>query len=729
MTKKLFVLVGVLLIFIIIDYLASKDSVSVRQVKAIAIPEANYLLQVEHHIRDAQRPEEVFPFPIKVGGVGPVQSLYSGPNQYPFYCMTVDSDLGQPLIDNQIGLGVPVYDEENDSEIIGYSKDCAIKTRLSYVIVTNEVDNKNEFHSKTVLELEQSPPEDNELLIRVEQGIINRYIYTILMPIHVDEIGSQTSANIWNQKLIYRFDGGSGIGYRQGRVKVSKLLDKHLSQLEKGYAVIASSGNKTSYGYNMLLAEDTARRVKRQFVSLFGDPLYTVGIGGSGGGLAQYLIGQNSQGILDGILPLYSYPDMVSVATYALDCDLLNNYFSFQASDRENWQDWQKRQYVEGLRAINGAKQKAAWLQPLNQLLRWQKPEFPQGNSECINGYFGLSSYLNNPKQGFIKPYFHESVAEQVNWSYWQDMVHIYGHDEYGFGLSTWDNVGVQYGLQALRNGQITFDEFIDLNRKVGSWKPFHEMKAERIMGASGILPAVWLSLWGEHNITNADMRPAKRHSASIAAISKAYEYGQVFIGRIDLPIIDSRHYLEDDLNMHHTSASFVSRLRILNAQKQTHNHVIWISDKEHNPAEQAYEVMDKWLLALKQLPDQFTFQQRVQMAKPALAKDTCFAEDGSVIASGKGVFNGNWNHYPDGACTRLMPIYTNSRIQAGAPWQGSIFKCHTISIEAAIKKGMYGDLDLSAKVDELKQTFPGGVCDYSLGDMGRPEHLDHLKH
>ena len=77
----------------------------------------------------------------------------------------------------------------------------------------------------------------------------------------------------------------------------------------------------------MLLAEDTARRVKRHFISLFGEPLYTVGIGGSGGGLAQYLIGQNSQGILDGLIPQYSYPDMLSQTIYTLDCDLFNNYF------------------------------------------------------------------------------------------------------------------------------------------------------------------------------------------------------------------------------------------------------------------------------------------------------------------------------------------------------------------------------------------------------------------
>ena len=108
MKKIIFGLVGFLLLFIIVHQVAYQDSLIARQVKAIAAPEANYLLEINQHISQTPRPEETYPFPIKVGGIGPIQSLYSGPNQYPFYCMTLDSDLGQPMIDNQAGFGVPV---------------------------------------------------------------------------------------------------------------------------------------------------------------------------------------------------------------------------------------------------------------------------------------------------------------------------------------------------------------------------------------------------------------------------------------------------------------------------------------------------------------------------------------------------------------------------------------------------------------------------------------------
>ncbi|WP_036824706.1 DUF6351 family protein, partial [Photobacterium sanctipauli] len=552
MRKVIFGLLVLALIFFIAQQLGFEDPVASRQVKAVAEPQPNYLLDVKQHISQTPRPKETFPFPIQVGEVGPTQSLYSGKNLYPFYCMTVDSKLGQPLVDNQDGFGVPVYDtdefEEFDREqlaehLVGYSKDCSLPTRLAYVVV----DRNKTLHLRTAQELALNPPAAGELLLRIEQGTINRYIYTIAMPIGIDEVGSQTSSNSWNQRLIYRFEGGSGIGFRQGRLKLFRLINKELDQLEKGYAVITSSGNKTSYGYNMLLAEDTARRVKTQFVSLFGEPLYTIGIGASGGGLAQYLIGQNSQGILDALMPLYSYPDMISVSTYALDCDLLNNYFSFRA-DKEQWQDWNKRQAVEGLRAINGAEQKFGWLQPLNQLLQGQFPDFPSGNNECINGYFGLSSYIYNPKQGFIKPFYHDSVVEQVNWHYWQEMAQVFGVDKQGFANSTWDNVGVQYGLEALLAGQILFDEFIDLNRQIGAWKPFNKMQPEQKLSLAAGLPPVWLSLWGNHNITNVTDNPASRFSADLTGIERAYRYGQIFIGQLTLPTIDIRHYLEDEL-------------------------------------------------------------------------------------------------------------------------------------------------------------------------------------
>jgi hypothetical protein len=692
-------------------FFGSDNTYSARQVKAIAAAKSNPILDFHPHISHRQRPEETYPFPIPLGEVGPSTNLYSGPNQYPFFCMSIDSGLGLPEVDNHEGMGVTVYD--NNGILLGYSKDCGVKTRLEYYTIDESLSARK-------------LPENQDLtaftgpLFRVERGTINRFIYTIVVPITPEETHHRTKTSLWNKRLIYQFNGGSGIGYRQGRQTAWKVMKRQAQQLLDGYAVISSSGNKTSYTYNMLLAEDTARRVKKQFTSLYGEPLYTVGIGGSGGGLAQYLIAQNSTGILDGLLPLYSYPDMITQTTYALDCDLLNNYFTFRANDKKVWRNWDRRRLIEGMNAINGFPQKAGFLQPINQLMAGFVPTFPEGSSECINGYFGLSAFINNPRQGFLRSFFAEAVVEKTQWSYWQDMQHILGKDVAGFGLSTWDNVGVQYGLNALKNNQISFAEFIDINHNIGSWKSQKDMKKEQIVTPFGTNIPLWLSLWGNENITTPSQAPAKRHKGSIAAMQAAYRSGQVFIGKVTLPIIDARHYLENELDMHHMSASFYSRLRIAKSQGHTQNHVIWVAHKDHDPTQAAFAMMDKWLLALSD-----GSPEDVLKAKPNELQDTCFDENGNIFAAGQDVFNGKWNNQQEGACQSRFPMFSTSRIESGAPWAGDIFKCDLMSIESAINSGIYGTTSINEyMITQLKSTFPDGVCNYNEPDRGRPQDI-----
>jgi len=693
------------------------ESYAFRQVKKIAPKVENQLLIINKHISLHERPAETFNFPIKLGQHGPVHSLYSGSTQYPFYCMTVDSGLGQPLVDNQTGHGVPIYgDISTQSNIIGYSKDCSLAANLQYYSLSQ----RGEIKKLTFDDLKNlASSEKGEMLLRVEQGTINRFIYTVVMPVSINEIGQRSAKSHWNKRLIYQFNGGSGIGYRQGKQKAARVIARQKQQLLDGYAVISSSGNKTSYTYNMLLAEDTARRVKNHFVSLYGQPLYTVGIGGSGGGLAQYLIAQNSKGILDGLIPLYSYPDMISQTTYALDCDLLNNYFTFRAKKKSHWLDWQKRQTIEGMNALNNFPQRAGYLQPVNQIMAGFVPSLPSGNSECINGYFGLSSFINNPKQGFLRDFFHPNVVKQVRWSFWQDLAGVLGADDQGFGLSTWDNVGVQYGLLALLKAAITVDEFIDLNSKIGSWKPQIEMKAEHILLPFGRKIPFWLSLWGNQNITQVTQGVASRHSGSITAMQAAYRAGQVFIGKITLPVIDVRHYLEEDLDMHHVSASFYSRLRINEHNGHSDNHVIWISDKNYNPAALAFKKMDEWLLKLRYNPE-----LTVLSAKPKMLSDQCFSATGEVLFQGRNIWNGQWNNKDEGECQKIYPMYSTSRIQAGGTWSGDMFKCQLMPVNQAIELGVYGSVDMQSYQQKLEQIFPQGVCDYNQVDQGRPRDL-----
>lgn len=722
--KKIIILLLVIIISWVANSLNETSPFKSGQVVGIARADLSaYMLEISEHISLAQRPVETFNFPIEIGETGPSESLYSGPKQYPFYCMSVPSELGQPLVDNQRGEGIKVYAVDSrgreTDRVIGYSRDCLLATQVNY-FYRNKRDGQIKRYSlvnRPGNELVGKISIDNKTvdeIYRVEHGTINRFIYIIAMLADPDK--GRLDQSRWNKRLIYQFQGGSGIGFRQGKESGSHMINKRIEQLRLGYAVITSSANKTSYTYNMLLAEDTAMRVKRQFVSLYGQPKYTVGIGGSGGGLAQYLLAQNGTDLLDALMPLYSYPDMVTQTIYALDCDLLNSFYNYRSDDPELFNDWTLRSAIEGMNARNSHSQKAGFLTPVNQIFAGRWPNIPEGNSECINGWFGLSTFINNPRQGFLRPYFADNVIDQVNWSYWEDLNGLYGRNSNGFAKTTWDNVGVQYGLEALKDKKIDLSTFIDLNWKIGGWRSQPLLKAENIQTLPLIKVPLWLSLWGRHNITEPKNGVAPRHQADLVAIDRAYRSGQVFVGKLRLPTLDIRHYLENELDMHHISASFNTRLRIEQRQGSAAHQAIWVSHKDFDPVVMGFRTMDQWMLSLLKDPN-----RDVVKAKPSSAGDSCFDRNGEIIASGDDVWDGRWNGKQTGHCSEVYPMYSNSRIAAGAPWEASIFKCYLQSIEQAVSNGVYGDIDVSTSIELLKATFPDGVCDYRRGDAGRP--------
>jgi hypothetical protein len=101
---------------------------------------------------------------------------------------------------------------------------------------------------------------------------------------------------------------------------------------------------------------------------------------------------------------------------------------------------------------------------------------------------------------------------------------------------------------------------------------------------------------------------------------------------------------------------------------------------------------------------------------------DRCFTTPGQEIAAGDGVWNGILDAAPAGPCTQAFPIHRSSRIVAGGPIEGGIFKCGLQSVDAAIGAGVYGAWVPSAvQKARLEQIFPDGVCDWSQGDVGRP--------
>jgi len=679
------------------------------------------------HPSRIERPAEPFEFPIRPGETGPVQPLFAGPVHYPFLCRSEESELGQPLVDNDEGAGMPVYriddNGEKTDELAGYSKDCLLQTRVAYFYKRVGTD--------AFLPLDEAQGDiekivlggrEIEFVVRVETGTINRYIYAIAVLRGPDETLELPDDTYWNRRLIYQFRGGIGIGRRQGRVTPADVPRRRIKDLALGYGVVYSSGNQTSNHYDALLAEDTALRVKRQFTALYGEPLYTVGVGGSGGAIQQYLIAQNNPTVLDALVPQYSYPDMVTQTTYGLDCELMEYYFDVTDAGNERWQDWSNRTLVEGFNADDDLPNPFARIYALAKLANFRLPTWSSGLSECVNGWRGAAPTVNNPRYVHFANRFAGEIVDAVHWSYWDNLKYIFGTDGEGFARRTFDNVGVQYGLAALRDGHLSAEEFLDLNARIGSWKHPKDMQGERYWRQTGGRSALAdTSPWSHHNMRHGDEgRPAPRSKGDPSAIEAAYLGGQVFTGAIDLPVIDLRHYLDPELNMHHAAASFAARKRMLDANGHAGNHLIWMTRKPHQPTALAFEVIDRWLANMRRYPDRSVAENR-----PQEAVDTCFDAGGHAIAAGDDVWDGEWNGREIGKCLDTYPPYGTSRMVAGEGIAGDTLKCALQTIDQAISAGLYGEADMLPHRRRLHEIFPDGVCDYTRPGIGKPARFD----
>jgi hypothetical protein len=656
-------------------------------------------LAVRHNRRSSAPPAErltVTNYPI----TGP---MFSGPHQRPFVCKTIQAGLGEPLVDNQAGQGFRVL--RPDGSTAGWSLDCSATTQVDYQYRTTGGQFRPLPDGPLPTDLAKTTTLDGrtvDFIVRRERGTINRFVYSYAMLADPDADEHDTS--LWNRRLVYTFDGGVAIGRNQGTPGGS-ALDPQLLAL--GYGIAHSSGTRTSVHYNLRLGGETALMTKEGFVERYGVPLYTVGVGGSGGAIQQYVYGQNHPGLLDAGIPVKSYPDMVTQTIHVGDCELLERYMDVQDAANPKWRTWDNRTWLIGLNA---------------------EDTFPNpytgrpGSTECVNGWRGLTPLAMNPlfgSAGAGTERMNPAEMAAVHWTHWEDLRNIYGAGPDGYARQTWDNVGVQYGLQALRNGHITPDEFLKLNATAGSWKDPGQMVQE----GAPFVPGGSFDPWSARNMrlsADGGATPAPRRAGDLEAMRAAYRSGVYFDGDIDIPLIDVRPWLEPVLDMHNSHQSFAARQRMLDFDGDASNQVIWFSERVGSDTPmlpKAFEVIDEWMANLRQHPE-----RGVAGNRPVRAEDACFDASTALIARGPDVWAGALDDRADGPCLQRFPIYSTSRIVAGGPIRGGVYKCGLQSVASAIARGLYGNWTPTAdQRARLEQIFPTGVCDYTLPDQGRP--------
>ncbi len=617
---------------------------------------------------------------------GPV---ISGPHQTPFRCETEQAGLGPALDD-----------------------DCSARPRLQWFYRSSEDQGFHELanpyapYPSDVVTTQTDDGRAVPFVVRVESRTINRGIAR--MAVLDDPAGrgpdAPFAADLWGGRVYYAFGESCGVGYHQGRNEPGTVLgaveldaisaDNLLinltgitDRLAKGDVTVHST--LTSFGVhcNPLVSIETAMMIKEHLSEQYGPVEAIVGTNGSGAALQQYNAANNAPGLLAAAMPTATFADINTTAMTVTDCGLLQRYY---ATSQLDWTD-AKKAAVNGHNLLSGTD--------LNSIC--------QSWVDAFLDRIDPSSGCSVPEEDRYHP---QDNPTGVRCTVQDANVNIVGRDpETGFARRPLDNVGVQYGLAALRSGTITMTEFLDLNEEIGGY--------------------------------DIDGGPQpERHEMSSDLAALVYRTGGV-IGRgalSETPIMDIAPYLDliPVANIHEAVRPFVIRARLRAQTGQSATQAIW---RGVLTQADAYPTMSEWLDAvLVSRPGSGgDHEAAVAAARPASAYDRCaFGTIGgrlelpSAITAplglaqlpllpGTGVPDVDVPVRVDvpedfdsgvGPCAIALPVTATPRMAAGMPLSDDVIKCQRKPIAAADYPSGTTEVDL----DRLREIFPTGVCDFS---------------
>jgi hypothetical protein len=521
-------------------------------------------------------------------------------------------------------------------------------------------------------------------VIRTERGTINRAVYTVTaLDPAPDPTGATVDGSAWNGRLIYRFGGGCGVSFTQG----FQLLDlPSLDLLRAGYVTATSTFNTFQVLCNDVISAESASMVKEHVVETYGEPVHTIGEGGSGGAIQQILIAQGYPGLLDAIAPTVPFPDALSISGGVYDCALLERYYETPAGGALT---------PEQRTAVNGHA-------VANTCELWDST-FASGINPSAGCRTDFSSFGGGGALPFatIPPEaIYDPVANPDGWrcTVWESNVQVTGTDpDTGFARPGYDNEGVQYGLDALNAGVITPDQFVDLNAAIGGFTD------DGVPGP-------------ERSVVDDDLP------------ERAYETGRVsgpYGGLPDTPMILVNVYTDELGDIHDRVRSFSLLDRLADedgtwpdtaslwsiGMPEGSSLIDTLTGALGEFAAEPTIVLDQWLTDAEahQAAEGGSWQDALAATKPDAARSRC------VPTGAEPIVGDDANDDP--ACVAAFPVHEEPRMAAGAPRSGDVLKCALTPVDEASEQF---EVELSdAQLDRLTEIFPTGVCDWDRPSQG----------
>ena len=554
----------------------------------------------------------------------------------------------------------------------------------------------------TTITIGTETPYEVPFIVRMETGSANRGIYHIwvLHDPYEPRPNFYTPSRGWNQRFLYWFGQsctpgwyhqgvGAGLTMSATNPGPARLVDVPLS---RGYAMGMSSLTVGGNNCNDVIAAESMMTVKERMIETLGPPRFTIGAGFSGGAMHQHMIAENYPGLLDGIVPGASYPDIFSGLRFLWDAGLLHNYFG--QTPLGAWTDAQKR-------AVTGFGDYATVTNPA--VAEFLRALDPRGFCPPELDVPSLYDPVTNP--------------HGIRCDIFSAYRNVFGTDDTtGFVRRFLDNVGVQYGLAALNTGTITAAQFVDLNARVGGWDIDGHFGLARTEGDGG-------------------------------AINRAYHTGRVThgAGLASTPIIDYRSYSDKGVpatgrppgDQHVAFNTLSLRERLIRTNGHADNHVM-VVERLLGPAGNvalyapvqsgllvwAFETMDRWLTLIADDESDRPKSAKILEARSRLEAEAGLADgcnpDGTATAVPKPPHTSGL-----AACLQLFPVYSFPRGVAGESIANDVIKCQLKAIDWADYSNVTEPADVALLQTELPKIFPAGVCDFSKRGVGHNPPLD----